>query len=79
MNTHYLASLMQSRTDQSMCVYNVDSVQLDPSLFSRGTIEDGFSGQFFRIFEIIFFCCVVEICDIVKYANCSFMGITHIQ
>ena len=24
-----------------------------------------FSGQFFRIFEIIIFCCVVAICDIV--------------
>ena len=24
-----------------------------------------FSGQFFRIFEIIIFCCVVAICDLV--------------
>ena len=28
---------------------------------SRGATWDDFSGQFFRIFEIIIFCCVVAI------------------
>ena len=32
---------------------------------SRGATYDDFSGQFFRIFEIIIFCCVVAICDLV--------------
>ena len=31
----------------------------------RGATKDDFSGQFFRIFEIIMFCCVVAICDLV--------------
>ena len=35
------------------------------STFSQGATKDDFSGQFFRIFEIIIFCCVVAICDLV--------------
>ena len=33
--------------------------------FSQGATSDDFSGQFFRIFEIIIFCFVVTICDLV--------------
>ena len=33
--------------------------------YSRGATLDDFSGQFFRIFEIIIFCCAVAICDLV--------------
>ena len=33
------------------------------AIYSRG--DDDFSGQFFRIFEIIIFRCVVAICDLV--------------
>ena len=32
---------------------------------TRGATYDDFSGQFFRIFEIIIFCFVVAICDLV--------------
>ena len=32
---------------------------------SRGATYDDFSGHFFRIFEIIMFCFVVAICDLV--------------
>ena len=32
---------------------------------ARGATYDDFSGQFFRIFEIIIFCFVVAICDLV--------------
>ena len=28
----------------------------DPFILTWGTMYDGFSGQFFRVFEIIFFC-----------------------
>ena len=31
---------------------------------SSGTTKDGFSGQFFRIFEIIIFCFAVDILDL---------------
>ena len=34
-------------------------------LKSRGATQDDFSGQFFRIFEIIIFCFVIAICDLV--------------
>ena len=30
-----------------------------------GAMQDDFSGQFFPIFAIISFCCVVAICDLV--------------
>ena len=33
---------------------------------TRGTTYDGFSGQFFRIFEIIFVCFVVAMSDLVQ-------------
>ena len=33
---------------------------------SRGATYDDFSGQFFRIFEIIIFCFVFAICDLVQ-------------
>ena len=33
---------------------------------TRGATSDDFSGQFFCIFEIINFCCVVAICDLVQ-------------
>ena len=32
---------------------------------ARGATQDDFSGKFFRIFEIIIFCLVVAICNIV--------------
>ena len=35
-------------------------------------MEDGFSGQFFRIFEIIIFCFVVDICDLVHDVEAIF-------
>ena len=35
------------------------------STIARGATEDDFSGRFFRIFEIIIFCFVVAICDLV--------------
>ena len=34
--------------------------------YSRGATWDDFSGHFFRIFEIIIFCFVVGICDLVQ-------------
>ena len=33
--------------------------------FTRGATQDDFSGHFFSIFEIISFCFVVAICDLV--------------
>ena len=33
--------------------------------YTRGATKDDFCGQFFRIFEIIIFCFVVAICDLV--------------
>ena len=36
------------------------------TLKARGAMEDDFSGQFIRIFEIIIFCFVVAICDLVR-------------
>ena len=35
------------------------------AIFSRGATLDDFSGQFLCIFEIIIFCFVVAICDLV--------------
>ena len=35
------------------------------STIARGTTYDGFSGQFFQIFEIIIFCFVVAMFDLV--------------
>ena len=35
-------------------------------------MEDEFSGQFFRIFEIIIFCFVVAICDLVHNVETIF-------
>ena len=54
-------------------------------LKSRGATSDDFSGQFFPIFEIILFCFVVAICDLVHAVEAMydfplvFMGITHIS
>ena len=39
--------------------------KLFDSISTRGATQDDFSGQFFRIFEIINFCFVVAICDVV--------------
>ena len=36
---------------------------------SRGTTQDVFSSQFFRYFEMIIFCFVVAICDLVHDAE----------
>ena len=36
------------------------------SFYKRGATKDGFSGQFFRIFQIIFFGFVVAIFDLVQ-------------
>ena len=38
---------------------------MEIAIATRGATEDDFSGQFFRIFEIIIFCCLVAICDLV--------------
>ena len=42
--------------------------------FTRGTMKDGFSGQFFRIFEISKFCFVIAIFelthDVKAYMTC---------
>ena len=35
------------------------------ALITRGATSDDFSGHFFCIFEIIIFCFVVAICDLV--------------
>ena len=35
-------------------------------------VPDGFSGQFFRIFEIIIFCFVVAICDLVHAVDAMY-------
>ena len=37
-----------------------------------GATQDGFSGQFFRIFEIIIFCFVVAICDLAHAVEAMF-------
>ena len=42
-------------------------------LISRGATLDDFSGQFFRIFEIIIFCFVVAICDLVHDVETIFL------
>ena len=44
-------------------------------------IGHDFSGQIFLIFEIIIFCFVVTICDLVHdvEAICSLTGVTHIS
>ena len=34
-------------------------------IYARGATYDDFSGQFFRIFQIIIFCFVVAVCDLV--------------
>ena len=45
-------------------------------IYTWGPTEDDFSGQIFLIFEIIIFCFVVAICDLVHaveaiyYLNC---------
>ena len=48
-----------------------------PFLFAYGkktfVINDDFSGNFFRIFEIIIFCCVVAICDLVHDVETIFL------
>ena len=36
------------------------------------TYKDDFSGQFFRIFEIIIFCLVVAICDLVHAVEATY-------
>ena len=36
-----------------------------PFTNTRGATQDDFCGQFFRIFEIIIFCFVVALCDLV--------------
>ena len=38
---------------------------MTPGTITRGATQDDFSAQFFRIFEIIIFCFVVAICDLV--------------
>ena len=40
--------------------------------YARGETQDDFSGQFFRIFEIIIFCFVVTICDLVHNVTTIF-------
>ena len=42
---------------------------LTTKLISRGATQDDFSGQYFRIFEIIIFCSVIPICDLVHYVE----------
>ena len=44
-----------------MIIFNMQQCKI----FSRGTTYDGFSGQFFRIFEIKLFCFVVALSDLV--------------
>ena len=39
---------------------------------SRGATSDDFSVQFFRIFEIIIFCFVVAICDLVHTVEATY-------
>ena len=41
-------------------------------LLSRGATYDDFSGHFFRIFEIITFCFVVAICDLVHAVGATY-------
>ena len=46
-------------------VYKLMTIEVGQFVvYSRGAKYDGFSGQFFRIFEIIIFCFVVAMCDI---------------
>ena len=49
----------------------VQSFTINRSKFTRGATEDDFSGQFF-IFEIIIFCFVVAICDLVHDVETEF-------
>ena len=39
---------------------------------TRGAKEDDFSGQFFHFFEIIIFCFVVAICDLVHAVESTY-------
>ena len=43
-----------------------------PCHLARGATQDDFSGHFFSIFEIIFFCSVVAIYDIVHDVETKF-------
>ena len=38
----------------------------------RGATEDDYSGQFFRIFEIIIFCFVIAICDLLHAVEATY-------
>ena len=41
-------------------------------MLTRGATYDDFSGQFFRIFEIIIVCFVVAICDLVHVVEAMY-------
>ena len=41
-------------------------------MYTRGATKDDVSGQFFRIFEVIIFCFVVAICDLVHNVETIF-------
>ena len=41
-------------------------------VYTRRATQDDFSGRYFRIFEIIIFCCVVAICDLVHEVETIF-------
>ena len=47
-------------------------LQFDTIPYTRGATKNNFSGQFFRIFEIIIFCFVVSICDLMHDVETMF-------
>ena len=51
---------------ESSTVFRVTNTNQVVQLQSQGATQDDFSGQFFRIFEIIIICFAVAICDLVQ-------------